>query len=160
MRKIRTALAVAVVTVAAGTLLTGPAQAAPDRVAGPNCASLYRSYQGDGYVRAYDAVDCYEQLGAAQGDDGNWNDASGPFRKPANDKATSLLNTGTYAGGVNNVMFYADASHEGVRGCLAWSELYVDDLRDNVLKLGSTSTNANNVISSHLWTSGCTNPLT
>lgn len=97
MRKIRTALAVAAVTVTAGTLLTSPAQAAPDRVAGPNCASLYRSHQNDGYVRAYDAVDCYEQLGAAQGDDGNWNDAAGPFRKLTNDKATSLLNTGTYS---------------------------------------------------------------
>jgi hypothetical protein len=57
-------------------------------------------------------------------------------------------------------LFYADASHEGVRGCLARGELYVDDLRDNVLELDNTSTNANNVISSHLRTSGCTNPLT
>ncbi|MCX4234738.1 hypothetical protein [Streptomyces ortus] len=45
-----------------------------------------------------------------------------------------------------------------MRGCLARGELYVDDLRDNVLELDNTSTNANNVISSHLWTSGSPTP--
>ncbi|NUP19614.1 MAG: hypothetical protein HOZ81_26735 [Streptomyces sp.] len=160
MHKIRVLLAAATVSAAAGALLAGPAQAAQDGVTGTHCDSLYRSYSGDGYVRAYDAVDCYEQLGAAQGDDINWNDVSGPFRSPSNDKATSLLNTGTYAGGVNNVQFWENAGPGGHTGCLRWGELYVDDLRDNALVSGSSVINANNKISAHRWSSGCTNPLT
>ncbi|MCQ4205731.1 hypothetical protein [Streptomyces longispororuber] len=137
-----------------------PAQAAP---AGANCDRLYQQYAangGDGYIRAYDGVDCTQQIGAAQGDDDNWNDASGPFRSPSNDKATSLLNTGTYSGGVNNVQFWENAGPTGHTGCLRRGELYADDLRDNVLAFGASKINANNKISSHRWSSGCTNPLT
>ncbi|MFE7031832.1 hypothetical protein ACFU9Y_16085 [Streptomyces sp. NPDC057621] len=166
MHKIRAALVAASVTAAAGTLLVGPAQAAPDGVAGPNCDRLYRLYTnnpqgGDGYVRAYDAVDCNEQIGAAQGNDDNWNDTAGPFRSPSNDKATSLLNTGTYSGGVNNVQFWENKDAGGHTGCLRRGELYVDDLRDNTLAEDDGSKiNANNKISSHSWSSGCSNPLT
>lgn len=161
MRKIRAALAVAFVTAAVGTVLAGPAQAAPDSIAGANCNRLYGIYQDDGYFRAYDAVDCAEQLGAARGDDANWNDGSGPFRSPSNDRATSLLNTGTYSGGINNVMVYSDAGPNGYMGCLAWRELYVDDLRDNTLfNANGLGINANNKISSHHWSSWCINALT
>lgn len=94
MRKIRAVLAAASITTAVGTLFAGPAQAAPGSIAGPNCAALYRQLQGDGYFRAFDAVDCREPLGKSDVNDGNWNDAVGGFRSASNDRATSLLNTG------------------------------------------------------------------
>ncbi|GAA2069287.1 hypothetical protein GCM10009801_18690 [Streptomyces albiaxialis] len=80
----------------------------------------------------------------------------------ANDRATSLLNTGTYAGGVNNVLVTQGANLKGLVGCVARGELYVDDLRNDKLRLGIFSTPANNKISAHTWVprSGCLNPLT
>ena len=160
MHRIRATLATAAVTVAASGLLAAPAQAARDDALGANCDRLYRAYKDDGYFRAYDAVDCAEQLGAARGDDANWNDGSGPFRSPSNDRATSLLNTGTYAGGVNNVMVYSDAGPNGYMGCLKWGELYVDDLRDNTLfNANGLALSANNRISGHHWSSWCINAL-
>jgi hypothetical protein len=158
MRKIRAALVIASVATAMGALLAGPAQAA---VPGENCDRLYGLYQNDGYFRAYDAIDCDELLGASQGNDSNWNDNSGNFRSPSNDKATSLLNTGTYAGGVNTVTVFSDAGYEGFHGCVTRAELYVDDLRDNNLYTANgVPTPANNKVSSHEWTSYCVNRLT
>lgn len=158
MRRIRAFLMVAAVTAAAGTMFAGSAQAAPERVTGANCDALYRTHKDDGYFRAFDAVDCRELLGAASGNDSNWADGTGPFTGSDNDKATSVLNTGTYAGGVNNVLLYqgAQGGSNGV-GCLAHGELYVDDLRDNTFTGGA---NANNKISRHVWSSSCTNPWT
>ncbi|MGI5451660.1 hypothetical protein ACQEWB_00425 [Streptomyces sp. CA-249302] len=124
------------------------------------CRAEYNAHVNDGYIRVYDSTNCNDQIGAAQGDDRNWNDVSGPFRSPSNDKATSLLNTGTYSGGVNNVQFWSDANKTGYTGCLRWGELYVDTLLDNNLVCGSSTINADNKISSHVWSSGCTNPLT
>ncbi|WP_413755109.1 hypothetical protein [Streptomyces sp. MMBL 11-3] len=159
MRIFHVALAAAV-TAAAGTLLVTPAQATSDSTAATTCSAEYNAHVGDGYVRAYDSTNCNTQIGAAAGDDANWNDVSGPFRSPSNDKATSLLNTGTYAGGVNNVQFWSNSGYGGYTGCLRWGELYVDTLLDNVLVASSGSINANNQISSHAWSSGCSNPLT
>ncbi|MFC4496622.1 hypothetical protein ACFPA8_21055 [Streptomyces ovatisporus] len=158
MRTIRAVLMTAAVTLAASTFFAGTAQAAPERVTGANCDSQYRAHKDDGYFRAYDAVDCREELGAAQGDDPNWADGSGAFRGSDNDKATSVLNTGTYSGGINNVLLYqgAQGGSNGV-GCLSHGELYVDDLRDNTFTGGA---NANNKISRHSWSSSCTNPWT
>jgi hypothetical protein len=158
MRKIRAALATAAIATAAAALLAGPAEAA---VPGDNCDSLYRQYRDDGYFRAYDAVDCAEPLGRSQGNDQNWNDSSGDFRSPSNDKATSLLNTGTYAGGINTVTVFSDAGYQGYHGCVTRDELYVDDLRDNNLYTANgIGVPANNKISSHEWTSYCVNRLT
>lgn len=160
MHTTRVVLATAMVTAAAGTLLAAPAHATPGNLAATTCRAEYNAHMGDGHMRAYDLANCNTQIGAAAADDPNWNDVSGPFRSPSNDRATSLLNTGTYSGGVNNVQFWSDAQQGGYTGCLRWGELYVDTLFDNNLTLGSSTTNANNRISSHAWSSGCTNPLT
>ncbi|MDG9703862.1 hypothetical protein [Streptomyces sp. DH37] len=159
MRHFRAVLTAAAITLTTGTMLAAPAQAAPDKVAASNCAYLWNLKAWDGYVTAYDSTDCSQRLGEAKGDDSNWNDAAGPFRSPANDKATSLLNTGSEAGGINNVQFFENAGYDGGTGCVAWGEHYVDDLRDNRFR-GNGDAIANNRISSHRWSTGCTNPWT
>ena len=156
MRRIRAALAAAAVTVAASGLLAGPPRRPRTTPGDPTATACTGAYKDDGYFRAYDAVDCYELLGADQGNDLNWADGAGAFRGSDNDKATSLLNTGTYAGGINNLQIYeaADGGVGGV-GCLSRGELYVDDLRDNTF---SNDHPANNKVSRHIWSGVCTNP--
>ncbi|GAB2879105.1 hypothetical protein GCM10027074_54280 [Streptomyces deserti] len=153
MRKIHAVIAAAAATLAAGTLLAGPAQAAPDGVRGPNCDRLWRTYQNDGNVRAWRDLDCTgELLGVTPGGDSNWHDGSGPFQGSDGDAATSLMNTGTP--GIDNVQFYVHAGYGGGTGCVARAEYYVDSLTDNRFSDGSA---ANDAISSHRWSSGCTN---
>ncbi|MEW2574437.1 hypothetical protein [Streptomyces sp. NPDC047070] len=161
MHKIRMALATAATAATACTLLAGPAQAASDTVQVTHCNAWYQDHKEDGFFRAFDAVDCYELLGEASGNDANWADGSGTFRGSDNDAATSLLNTGTYAGGINNVMVFSDAGPNGYMGCMSRGEIFVDDLRDNTLfNANGLAMNANNKISGHEWTSWCYNALT
>ncbi|MGH3313603.1 MAG: hypothetical protein ACRDP3_23965 [Streptomyces sp.] len=157
MRKMRAVLMAAAVTATASTLFAGSAQAAPERVTGPNCDRLYQLYAGDGYFRAYTDSDCRGELGEDRGNDSNWADGSGAFRGSDNDKASSVLNTGV-AGSVDNVLLYQGAlgGSNGV-GCLSHGELYVDNLTRNFFTGGA---NANDKISRHAWSSSCTNPWT
>ncbi|MGV9313647.1 hypothetical protein ACWDR0_15880 [Streptomyces sp. NPDC003691] len=159
MRTIHTALAAAAgLALALGTGLS-TAQAAPAAAAqaqGPGCNSAYSTHQGDGNVRAYYLDDCNTLLGAASGNDSNWSDASGAFQGSDNDNARSVLNTGTYSGGVNDVQFYLHSGYTGGTGCLDWNELYVDGLSRNTFN-DAARTNAADSISSHRWVNGCTN---
>ncbi|MFF0727915.1 hypothetical protein [Streptomyces sp. NPDC004134] len=159
MRKFHAALVGAVMTVTASTMLTGLAEAAPAAPLGPNCDREYHKYKGDGYLRIYDGVDCTEYLDRAATDDFNWGDSAAPVESHANDRATSLLNTGTYAGGIHNIQFWEHKGRVGGTGCLAWEELYISDLRDDDFA-GVSTANANQAISSHHWRSSCTNPWT
>ncbi|MFD9906253.1 hypothetical protein [Streptomyces sp. NPDC059063] len=155
MHRIRVALVAAAMTLTAGTLLTGPAQAAPDDVRGPNCDALWRAHQNDGNVWAYRDLDCHVELGHTPGNDFNWADGSGALTGSDNDAATSLLNTGQ--AGVSSVQFYEHAGPAGGTGCVSRGELYVDNLTDNVFNNG---VGANDTISAHRWSSGCVNPWT
>ncbi|MBV1939197.1 hypothetical protein [Streptomyces sp. BV286] len=157
MRKIRAALAAVGLAVALGTALPATAQADSAGAQGPNCDAQYNAHREDGNMRAYLLTDCSNLLGTASGNDANWGDNSGPFTAADDNFAWSVLNTGTYSGGVNNVQFYDLANSGGGTGCLARGELYVDDLRDNTF---SNGVRASNAISSHRWTSGCSNRWT
>ncbi|MDL5199316.1 hypothetical protein [Streptomyces sp. ALI-76-A] len=157
MHRIRAALAAAGLAVALGTALPATAEAVPAGAQGPNCDAQYNAHREDGNMRAYLLTDCSNLLGTASGNDANWGDSSGPFTGADNNFAWSILNTGTYSGGVNNVQFYDGVGSTGGTGCLARGELYVDDLRDNVFHNGVRASNA---ISSHRWSSGCTNRWT
>ncbi|MGW3292171.1 hypothetical protein ACWDR3_46945 [Streptomyces sp. NPDC001002] len=157
MRKLHAALTAAAMAVVLGTALPSTAQAAPSGAQGPNCDAQYNAHREDGNMRAYLLTDCYTLLGTASGNDANWGDGSGSFTGADDNFAWSILNTGTYSGGVNNVQFYDYTNYGGGTGCLARGELYVDDLRDNTFGNGVRASNA---ISSHRWSSGCTNRWT
>ncbi|MDQ1029642.1 hypothetical protein QF035_007224 [Streptomyces umbrinus] len=157
MRKIRAVLAAAGLAVALGTALPATAEADTTGAQGPTCDAEYRAHREDGNMRAYLLDDCMILLGTASGNDAHWGDTTGPFTGADDNFAWSVLNTGTYSGGVNNVQFYNGTNYSGGTGCLARGELYVDDLRDNTFSDGSRASNA---ISSHRWSSGCTNRWT
>ncbi|WP_407564697.1 hypothetical protein [Streptomyces sp. 184] len=159
MRKIHAALAGAVMTVTASTMFAGSAEAGPVAPAASDCASLWQQYAEDGYLRIYDGVDCTQYLDAAAGNDNNWNDNVGPIESHANDRATSLLNTGTYSGGISNIQFWQDANRRGNTGCLARADRYVRDLynEDLLTPDGEMIRRADNRITSHHWRSSCTN---
>jgi hypothetical protein len=166
MRKRHAALAASALTTALGSALllgAGSAQAAPAAPAAPAsalspaCDSVYLNHKGDGNVRAYFWANCDVLLGAAQGDDSDWGNAAGPFQGSDNNNARSLVNTGTFSGGVNDVQFYKNTGTTGPTGCLDWNELYVDNLSDNHFNDGTAAQDA---ISSHKWVSGCTWPWT
>ncbi|MFJ3339125.1 hypothetical protein [Streptomyces sp. NPDC086766] len=153
MRKNRAVLAAVGLAAVLGALApAATAQAAPSSTLSTACDNAYNSHKGDGYVRAYYWANCDTLLGAASGDDSNWSDTSGPFQGTDNDNARSVVNTGTYSGGVNDVLFYRDAGYTGGYGCLDWNELYVDDLSRNTFTSG---TSAQDNISSHKWVNGC-----
>jgi hypothetical protein len=157
MRKLGTAVAALGLAVA-GLATTAPAVQADEVKAQAGCASAWPGRNG--YMYAWQNVNCGVLLGATQGNDGNWADGSGAFTGSDNDKASSVMNAG-YLGGRDVVAFYRNAGHQTQYGygCLAPGELYADWLGDNYYYdwLGSSDVPMNDSISSHLWVyaSGC-----
>lgn len=150
------AAVVASLTVLAIAIPAAPAQAAPIGVQVAFCDNKYFQHQGDGKVRAWSHIWCGDPaingnptpLGADIDNDSNWGDSSGSFQGADNNAAGSVLNTGTYSGGLNVVKFYDGISYSGGHSCLDWNELYADDLTDDSWNSGGT---VNNDISSHKW---------
>ncbi|WP_306328549.1 peptidase inhibitor family I36 protein [Streptomyces venezuelae] len=129
-----------------GTAAQAATEGATGALAG--CADFWRAHQGDGNVWAFSGSDCSgDELGHSPTHDSNWGNSTGQFAGDANDRATSLVNTGTQ-GGRDTVAFYRDANYVGGHGCVTWDEKYVDNLNDDTF---TTGTPANNEISSHQW---------
>jgi hypothetical protein len=123
------------------------------------CDGTRDANRDDGYFRAYDAIHCQpdvdgQSLGMTQGDDANWGNSLGAFRGPDSNKATSLINTGTYSNGWNVVKVYSGTGYSGGHLCLGRND-YIDNLatdrNGNRQTMSNGSTAANNTISSHQW---------
>ncbi|MCX4982945.1 peptidase inhibitor family I36 protein [Streptomyces sp. NBC_00572] len=153
MIKRRIGVATAVLGLAAlGLTLPGTAAQATSEgstgTMGAGCDSIWRAHQGDGNMWAFSGSDCTgDELGHTPGEDADWSNSSGEFTGNDNDRATSLVNTGT-EGGRDAVAFYRDARYVGGHGCVSWGEKYVDNLNNDTF---TTETPANNEISSHQW---------
>ncbi|WP_328942997.1 hypothetical protein OG259_16640 [Streptomyces sp. NBC_00250] len=137
---------------ALGLALPGTAaQAASEGATGApaaGCDGVWRAHQGDGNMWAFSGSDCSgTELGRSPSWDSNWSNSSGPFQGDDNDRATSLVNTGTQ-GGRDTVAFYLGSGYEGGHGCVTFGEKYVDNLDDDTFTTGVA---ANNAISSHQW---------
>ncbi|MFE7587514.1 hypothetical protein ACFU5Y_38815 [Streptomyces gardneri] len=148
----RTGVAAAAFGLAAlGLALPGTAaQAATAGTAGAQatCSSVWTSHRGDGNVWAFSGSNCSgDELGHTPSWDSNWSNSAGPFTGDDNDRATSLVNTGTQ-GGRDTVAFYLGSGYEGGHGCVTFGEKYVTDLSDDTFTTGVA---ANNAISSHQW---------
>lgn len=157
-------LAIAAFGVAAlGLTLPGTAQAAPSggttatdaTVAATNyCPGKRDDWKDDGNFRAYDAIYCDSTgfLGIASGNDQNWGDSSGDFQGTDTNRATSLINTGTYSSGWNIVKFYDATNTSGAHLCLGRND-YIDNLyydrNGNRQTYSSGTASASNSISSH-----------
>ena len=153
MRKMSLAIVAGVAAIAASVPAV-PAQAQPNTVQQTACDTIWINNQNDGNMRAWDGLFCTGTLlGVTPGSDSNWANTTGPFRTTDNDRASSVMNTGTVSGGLNAVRFYLHAAGDpGGRGgitCLQRTELYADDLRDNTFTDGIV---VNNNISRHDWT--------
>lgn len=101
-----------------------------------------------GYFIAYDATNCGRSLGAAVGNDANWNDRTGAFQLSDGDKAESILHKGTSG---LAVQVFDGAGFSGNWGCIKKSEYYVSNLSDDRLEGGPGGAPAANTISSHRW---------
>lgn len=147
MRKLGMSLA-ALGLAAAGLLV--PATSAQASAASNHCNDIWPGRNG--YVYAYDLTYCREKLGAAAGNDADW-DASGGGFSDARDKASSVLNAG-YTGDLSAVKFYWLQNYEGGYACISAGEFFVDDLSRNKFTNGY---NVNNNIRSHKWVNSCDN---
>ncbi|MFC9390142.1 hypothetical protein [Streptomyces venezuelae] len=151
MIKRRIGVATAALGLAAlGLTVPGTAQAATEGATGAlaGCADVWRAHQGDGNMWAFSGSDCSgTELGHSPSWDSDWSNSSGPFRGDDNDRATSLVNTGTQ-GGRDTVAFYLSSGYEGGHGCVTFGEKYVTNLNDDTFTSGVA---ANNAISSHQW---------
>lgn len=150
MRKIATAAAV-IGLAALG--LAVPATSAQASVQGAGCNAKWPGR--DGYVRAWADPDCQGTLlGATTGNDADWSDNIGPFTNGDQNKASSVMNSGTI-GGKDVVAFYMYPGQSDVGGytCLAPGEKYADNLRDNVFQKrnGTTVGPVDDNIMSHVW---------
>ncbi|OAH15898.1 hypothetical protein [Streptomyces jeddahensis] len=112
--------------------------------ASTTCDNAWHS-TGDGYFRAYEAINCNRLLGTDKDNDTNWADSVGGFRGSANDAATSLLHKGTSGMAVK---VYQHKSYGGGHICLTKAELYMDAISGFKYTNGAE---VNNSISSHQW---------
>ncbi|GAA2612726.1 hypothetical protein [Streptomyces sp. LARHCF252] len=145
MSKIRIAVATAGLAVIGAMVPIGSAQAAAF------CDTVYNANKDDGNVRAYADNNCSNYMGKTTGDDSDWGNSAGGFQGSDSERASSVMNTGTYSGGVNIVKFYALKDYRGGHSCLSRGEKYVDALSRNDF---STGTSVNDRIRSHEWVSG------
>ncbi|MDT9688730.1 hypothetical protein Q5762_10240 [Streptomyces sp. P9(2023)] len=150
MRKLGTAIA-ALGLAAIG--LAAPATTAQAAELGTQGAGCNAQWPGrDGYVRAWDGVDCRGAfLGGTAGNDPDWNAEGGGFMG-ASDRASSVMNSGYY-GGKDVVAFYRYQNYAYQDGytCLAPGEKYADYLGDNRFFNGTDVDSVDNDIRSHLW---------
>jgi hypothetical protein len=148
----RTAVAIVAGLVAmAGLVLGGPAHADTNAALVPECDEIWINNQNDGNMWAWRDINCSGTLlGVTQGNDDDWADTRDAFKTTDNDEASSVMNTGTYANGVNAVMFFRNTRSEGFGGhtCLKRGELYADNLTDNTFTDGVV---VNDKISAHRW---------
>ncbi|MFD6172128.1 hypothetical protein [Streptomyces coeruleorubidus] len=137
-----------------GLAVLGLTATATSAHAGPTCDSKWPSAR-DGMVRAWQHPDCEgTYLGGTESWDSDWGNSSGPFQGTDDNRASSVMNSGTY-GGADVVAFYrlTDFQYKEGYGCLKPGEKYVDGLSRNNF---TTSTdgeqhNMDNRISSHKW---------
>lgn len=150
MRKF--ASAAAVIGLAALGLAV-PATSAQASVQGAYCNAKWPGR--DGNVRAWADPDCQGTLlGVTQGNDPDWSDNLGPFTSGDENKASSVMNSGTI-GGKDVVAFYYKRGQSDVDGytCLAPGEKYADNLQDNRFQKrdGTTVGPVDDNIMSHVW---------
>ncbi|MET9831234.1 hypothetical protein ABZ078_18475 [Streptomyces sp. NPDC006385] len=136
-----------------GLAVLGLTATATSAHAGAVCDSKWPGR--DGMVRAWQLADCSgTYLGGTESYDSDWGNSSGPFQGTDENRATSVMNSGTY-GGNDVVAFYrlTGYQHKEGYGCLKPGELYVDDLSRNKFTAASNGTryNMDNRISSHQW---------
>ncbi|MET7378425.1 hypothetical protein ABZT08_06300 [Streptomyces sp. NPDC005526] len=115
-----------------------------------------------GYMRAYENVGCGgTMLGQTAGDDSDWGNSQGAFQGSDTNRASSVLNAGTYDTSYTAVEFLNGTGTDWGGGytCLKRSEYYADNLTDNYFTSGY---NVNDAISSHRWLppSSCSTFLT
>lgn len=122
------------------------AQAAPEQAAAPSCRNAWRgATAGDFY--AYRFANCDGFLGKTKSWDSNWGNGAGPFQVWDTNTASSVLNKGT-SGMAVAVYNGTGTDWGGGYACLARSELYASNLRDDRFSNGVP---ANDAISSHRW---------
>ncbi|MFJ6382497.1 hypothetical protein ACIQI7_21145 [Kitasatospora sp. NPDC092039] len=154
MNRTRMMLAAAAAGLLMAALPAGTA-VADDRGAGlADTCSQYRT-SWSGAVIAWEDTWCTgTRLGIAYGNDVNWSDGSGPFQGSDNDRASSVMNNGTWdANGLVHVAFYRDAgggdAWRNGYACLKQGQ-YVGNLAQRVF-VGGGGGEVADAISSHQW---------
>lgn len=130
------------------------------------CSTEDRKYHNSGYAVAYRSTGCNGYLGKDKGNDRDWGDATGAFRGKTGpwrdtNNAESVINGGTYGGGVNVVAFYDYTAWTPGKGygCLKRGSVVSDLSKKKYIRPNGTSTGKtmSNSVSSHRWVkaSGC-----